>query len=455
MTQTSSEAVEQATPTAPERGMRFMLAVLVVFVVVQDIFDLHWSLGPGLSAKNALLYLLAAALAFKFAVQGFRIELKSILISFGVLIGYSIFSILAAEWVVDYPRYDAIDSAISLKAKLADQLIFFLVFFYGLKGSANAAGMLKLLLVAVVIANAMAVLDAWGFVEVGGLEQRADGRIQGVMGESNQYAAFVTLFLPALAAATVQSRNVWRLFWLGGLLICTAGMVMAVSRGAFVALLISAIWGALLFRRYVSPRKIIAAGAIGFLFLVIVLVILSARYGDLLAQRLLAESSGDLTAASSGRSEIWATAIARMFQSPLTLLTGFGWDVYWTMPFRYSPHNHYVGLWFNLGLPGLICGTLLLVYAVRNALAAVTLSATYRPILIAFVLGTLAFAVATFFVDLYVPWLWFWAYAGLVLRIAVNVHNAHANGPAPLINQTQPATRADPYGWTAAARGAR
>ena len=58
--------------------------------------------------------------------------------------------------------------------------------------------------------------------------------------------------------------------------------------------------------------------------------------------------------ASSGRTEIWLNLLATMFASPITFITGFGWDVYWSMPFRFSPHNHYLALWFNLGLVGLV-----------------------------------------------------------------------------------------------------
>lgn len=454
-------AMEDVRAAVPERGMRLMLAVLITFIVIQDIFDLPMSLGPGLSAKNALLYILAAALAFRFAVQGFQVEARSIQICFGVLIVYALFSLLAAEWVMEYPRYDVVKSGINLKSRLIDQLIFFLVFFYGLRESVNALTMVKLLLLAVIVANAMAVLDAFGVVQIGDLEERADGRMQGVMGESNQYAAFVSLFLPALTAAVFSSRGFWRLIWLAGLLVSLAGMTMAVSRGAFVAVFVSSIWGALLFRRYVSAGKVAGVAAVAAVLFLIVLAALSVRYGDLLHQRVFGDSSGDLSSASSGRTEMWTLAITRMTQTPLTLLTGFGWEVYWTMPFRYSPHNHYVSQWFNLGLPGLICSVLLFVFAARIARGAVGHLTRARPELMGFVFGTLAIAIAAFFVDLYVPWLWYWAYAGLMLRVAVNTNNGRGERlRKPVAEVPQPVAvpaeeRHDSYGWSTPIRNAR
>lgn len=451
---TKGAAAGSAHAIAPERGMRFMLAALIALVVTQDIFDLPLSLAPGLSAKNALLYALAAALAFKMAVQGFRLELRAVHVCFAALIGYAALSLLAARWVIDYPRYDVVHSAINLKSGLVDQAIFFLVFFHGLRETANAAATLRVLLLAVVIGNTTGVLDALGIVQIGELDARTDGRMNGVMGEANQYAAFVSLFLPALAAAVIASRGLWRPIWLGGLLVSAAGMIMAVSRGAFVALLVGAVWGAFLLRRYLSGGKVVAFASAALAIVASLLVLLSASYGDLLVQRVLAESHGDLGGVSSGRTEIWAAAIARMLQTPLTLLTGFGWNVYWTMPFRFSPHNHYVSLWFNLGLPGLACGTLLLTQAVRISRVGVDKARQHRPMLMAFVVGVLAFSVAAFFVDLYVPWLWFWAFAGLMLRIAINASTA-PDLTAVRERAAPVGSPGDLYGWTAPARSAR
>src|SRR5690606_5087999 len=107
------------------------------------------------------------------------------------------------------------------------------------------------------------------------------GRMQGVMGESNQYAAFVTSFLPALIAAVMWSRGVRRLVWFVGLLISTGAMIMAVSRGAFVAVIVSGIWGAILLRKHISAEKVFSIAGAFTIVCVIALAVLSVRYGDL------------------------------------------------------------------------------------------------------------------------------------------------------------------------------
>jgi O-antigen ligase len=141
-----------------------------------------------------------------------------------------------------------------------------------------------------------------------------------------------------------------------------------------------------------------------------------------------------------------------MAQHPLTLLTGFGWNAYWVMPFRYSPHNYYLAQWFNLGLPGLICSLLLLVIPVRTALQSFAVaSPRLRPLLAGFVISTLAYASATFFVDLYVPWIYFWAYTGVTMRLAM-IARETVSAPAVAEQPTATPPRADAYGWIGAVR---
>jgi O-antigen ligase len=142
-----------------------------------------------------------------------------------------------------------------------------------------------------------------------------------------------------------------------------------------------------------------------------------------------------------------------MFQHPLTLFTGFGWNSYWIMPFRYSPHNYYLAQWFNLGLPGLICSVVLLVIPIRTALQSFAVAtASLRAPLAGYVFAALAYASATFFVDLYVPWIYFWAYTGVTMRLAMI---ARETVPEPTVieePELETPRQPDPYGWIGAVR---
>lgn len=436
--------------------MRLLLTALIFFLTLSSVFAWDPGPAPGVKIKNVILYLLAIGLLFNFTIERkFKLELTPIQITFVVMIGYCILSYLAVVLFADYPRYDWLTSGFDLKNRPIDQMLFFLVFFYGVRTQKDAMFLLQCLVFSWVLSHAVAILDATGYVHIGDIDQRGDGRVQGAVGESNQYGAFVVLTLPAALAAAIASRGLWRWFWAGGAALTGITLIMTVSRGAFVATVFAALAGAYIFRRYLSVGRIftwmVGAAAAGVVLLV---VVIGAGFGDLLYDRLITSvSSKDLGGTSSGRTEIWATAFEVMMESPVTLLTGFGWNAYWAMPFRFSPHNYYLAQWFNLGLPGLICSILLLVLPARVARQAAMIAApNVRPLLIGFVLSTLAFAIATFFVDLYVPWLYFWAYAGLTMRLAMIArHDAHAPVAVESPAAAPSARRADRYGWISAA----
>jgi O-antigen ligase len=268
------------------------------------------------------------------------------------------------------------------------------------------------------------------------------------------YGAYVALLLPALLATAIQSRGVRRLFWLGGFFVSAVALLLTVSRGAYVAIAVASVWAAALLRPYISLRKIMMWSGAALGLIMVLLAIVSVRYGDLLAQRLSTGIGGDVETLSSGRTAIWWHAISRMLQAPISLVTGFGWHAYEAMPFRHSTHNYYLWLWFNMGVVGVIAGVLLFAFLVRRARRAVGfLPPQERPTLIAFVAGTLAYAVASFFVDLYSPWIWYSIYAGLAMRISVSARwEAPQREATPVARAVPAAPKHDPFGWVGSTR---
>src|SRR5262245_54008361 len=194
--------------------MRLLLIALIAFMTLSSTFA--WDPGPmpGATIKNALLYLMMLVLVLRATMdRSFRVQLAAIPVTFSVLIAYAIFSYLAVVLVIQYPNYNIIKQGMNLKG-MVDQLAFFLVFFYGLRSDKDALFFLKLLLAAWAFSHVVAVLDAIGIVHIGDVEQREDGRVQGVVGEANQYGAFVALSLPGMISAAITTRGKWRLMWI-------------------------------------------------------------------------------------------------------------------------------------------------------------------------------------------------------------------------------------------------
>ena len=423
---------------------------------------LRWDLtfSTGLSAKNLLIYLLAIFLALRMIIARTSITAAGQLqAAFIVQIAYAIFTWIIAGMVIKYQGYDIVQSGIQLKSGLIDYYVFFLVFLFGVRNADDAMKVIKWILLGAMFANFATILDSAGIVSFGYTE-RIDGRTQGALGESNQYAAYIILFIPGMIAAAVANRKIfWRMFWLGGAFLSCVALAMTASRGAIVGAMLGCAVGAYMYRHLVSYSRI--AGWVFASVVVLVVVLSFSQYGGLLTERVFGQTGNiDATEASSGRTEIWLNLFATMLQQPITFITGYGWDVYWSFPFRFSPHNHYFSLWFNLGLVGLVSGCYLLFSTVARARrASLVALPDERRQLIAFVIGGIAVCGAVFFVELHDPWNYFWMYAGTVMRLAMCVVPSRAMQPAPVRSEkrwrrTLPTfahgmpTR-DGYGWSA------
>ena len=425
-----------------------LLGIVSFFLLATQVLRWDLTLATGLSAKNVIIYMLATFLALQMVISRTSIMAAGRMqAAFVIQIGYAMFTFLLAALVIKYQNYELIDNAIKLKGGLVDYFIFFLVFLFGVRTLDDGVTVIKWMLVGAMFANLATIMDTVGLINLGYAE-RIDGRTQGALGESNQYAAYIVLFLPGLVAAAVGSRGVIRLGWLVGTLISCAALVMTASRGGFVGLVIACVAGAYMYRHLVSYSRV--AGWVLGMLMVLVVFLSFSKYGGLLTERVFGQTSSiDATEASSGRTEIWAGLLATMFANPITFITGFGWDVYWSMPFHFSPHNHYLALWFNLGLVGLFTGSYLLFSAVSRARKASLLALPpARGQLVAFVLGGIAICGAVFFVDLYEPWYYFWMYTGVVMRMAHCVEHAAVPEAAAERPRLRGPAR-DPFGWTA------
>jgi O-antigen ligase len=129
-----------------------------------------------------------------------------------------------------------------------------------------------------------------------------------------------------------------------------------------------------------------------------------------------------ISEASSGRNEIWAQAFNEMMEHPISLLTGFGWNVYSTMPTIFATHNTYLDQWFNLGLLGVLVYLYIEVQTIITARRAGVLSEPpMRGDMLAYVFGMTALSIAVMFANLYTPKPYLWMYIGLIMRGAVFV----------------------------------
>jgi O-antigen ligase len=404
--------------------MRFLLSALILLLVFANIFYTGLSLAPGLSAKNALLYVAASAIVFRFAVHhNFKMEMGGFVACYMALITYAIATWLIVGLFIQYKGYTLLGPALLLKNELVDPLIFFLTFLFGARNSQDAIKVLKVLLAGGILINLATLADAYhiySLADYGG--SGGVGRLSGPLGEPNQYAAFIAMFLPALCVVMAKSRGFSRTLWALGIAISFSALLTTASRATFLAIPVSVILGAYAFRKYLSADKILPWLVKGAISGIMVVAVVSLKYGQMLIDRVVGQSQeAGLANLSSGRTDFWMEPINLMISHPISLIIGFGWETYDVMGFHYAPHNQYLYLWFNLGIPGLILGVMTFLIPMSMARnAASGADDTARAYLIAFWLSVVATLVAIFFSQIYTPWPYFWSYAGLTMRLAVD-----------------------------------
>ena len=412
---------------------RFLLVLIICVPTFIDISGISLSLSAGISAKNLVLYLGAGWLLLQKALgQSFKSELqsiRSIQICFVVLIAYAIITMFIASQLIHYPGYELSGSVISLKVLLIDPMVYFLIFFYGARTTADARSLLKMLLLAVSIANLFTIAKARGIISFGVPVMSSD-RVDGVFGDANETGTMIACLLPVYVAVILSEKGFRRIFWLVCMIVSVVVIFLGVSRGAQVGLLFGTLWAAYLCRRYLSFQVAIKWGSAIFAITLIAALIAGRTYVEIYIHRWTGVYVSSAADVSSGRSDLWSRAFMLMMNSPLSLITGFGWNTWSVMGFTLVAHNHYLSLWFELGFVGVVSFVLILRQLVTTALTtAAVADASDRNFILAFVFSFLILAVGIFFVLLFKPWTYLWPYIGLAMRYTVNVRTASRINP--------------------------
>lgn len=418
--------------------MRWMLVGLIGLLIITDFTGINPGLGPGLSVKNAMLYMLVMVLAFRIALSGgIRLRMPAMHLAWVAWVGYALLTWLAVSLVLKYTSYEPLASAMALKSELIDCALYCFVAFYIVQTEDDFRFVLHALVGVVGISSVLTLTDLVGItglgLKVGESGAEAD-RVFGAFGHANETGSFLACMLPALVATVMSSRGFWRLFWLGCTAATAAVFILTVSRGAYVGVLLGFPIAAYLLRSLIPPGRIVtwAFGALGVALVGgVIAAIFNPASVAAITDRFfgIGTTAGTmgLSEASSGRTDIWGMALREMMNSPLSFLTGFGWNAWSTMPTIYVLHNQYLDQWFNLGVIGLGTYIGLEYMTITNAKRAAALSS--GPIqgdMIACVFGTMALSIAIIFENMFTPRPYMWMYAGLILRGAVLIYDKAA-----------------------------
>lgn len=441
--------------------MRTMLLVIVGILAASDILGVDFGLAPGLSVKNAVLYLGFGVLLLQRAVTNTpRLQLVWLQAVFLLLILYAAGSVVLNIIVLEIPGFRLLPQIITLKTQLIDRFIVFLLFFYVARTEADVRTVLAVLLGAIALGCLFTVTNVMGLTSIGTTEYGHEnefegGRIYGYFGHANETGTLLVTLIPACIMMVESARGWSRAAWLGAVAAMALMLLMTGSRGSMVGLLVGGGAVLLAYRRHLERKRVQRWVLLTVTVLVPVMLVVGWQFVQMLADRIAIQASGPMGHVSSGRTELWVDALEAMLESPWTALTGFGWGGWDNQNFSYVAHNNYLAYWFDLGLPGLIGLMCLLVGTMLVARRAVVVAQPgARGHLIAFIAGMASLLVALAFLNLYSPWAYIWAYIGLMMRYALIVGPRPQPAPAVIGNRSPGAPIAPPARSAAAFRRA-
>lgn len=402
--------------------VRFLLLLLFFIILAGDALGLNVSLAPGLSIKNLFLYVLFSWIAIHAVVSSdWKVDCLPVIVPFATLLAYAVFSWLVVVLILDYANYDALQNAIGLKSQLADSFFMLLVFLFGVTNAKDALWLYRMLIWMVVVSSIITIADAFGVPDLAILEWHSEGRLNGFLGQPNEFGTFLVFFLPATVALFVVETGIRRFFAAIGVLASFVCLLLTFSRGSYVGISLGLLAGAVLLRQYVPMRAVttsiialvvVSAIAVPLLFI--------AGFDEVFRDRF-SLLGGDTHTMTTGRSTLWSRALSVMTESPISFLTGYGWNAYDSFrEFRLSIHNTYLNYWFNLGLIGLAL-YLRILWAVIVMLRRGVASASEidKAFLIATTFGFLGICITIFVAQVFTTDLLMWAFLGLTLRLAV------------------------------------
>ena len=425
-----------------------LLASFFLVLALDELLNIGLLITVGLSAKNAFLFMLLIAIALNRAAESGRdrLQFPELHGAFFGLIGIACLWVFFRHFVSGYPQPFTLFQDLALvKGGLLDMYLMMLVFLYGVTSREAAVGFMKLILLIVSAMALVTTLDIMGMPNMGLVSYRNE-RLEGPLGQANEYAVFLTFFLPILLlAAYAEGSRVLRLLYALGALGSFALIMQTGSRSGFLSLPVGCLLAALWLRGGYPMGVLLRRGGVMATIGVVVVAALFAydpAVRDLVTARLdVTTSAGSLDQMSAGRTFIWAQGLEYQFARPWSLITGLGWGSF-TTRIGIPAHSAYMNIFFSLGVfglvlfLGLVLRTLLLL---REAFFSDSARSDERLFLAGGVIAWFALTVAMVTGTIYTTWLFVWPLTGLLLRL---VYCIREDSRVPIATGTEEVTPA-------------
>ncbi len=405
--------------------MNHISIILFVFFLISLILEVSLEVKitdiPGLSLKNLSIYLMVVWLVFYNLVTNKPIIGKNKLnMPILLFILYCMFSLLFTYYYKIISGYNLTNQIILFKGYM-DAFILLLIIYNYIHDIVVLKALLFSLLGLFVIMNLITILGTFNVLKVSGIEFLKHGRSSGALSEANQYSALIVLFLPFCFHYIIKFKKFFRkLIAITITLLGLYCLFLTGSRGGILSFVIGLIVYFILESKRITHKILLKN--LAFFIILIIFIILSINMLPEISKEGLryniferAEGSSILSSDySSGRIEIWSKCIEIFLQNPIF---GTGWNtIYQSVGF--NSHNEYLSYLTTTGLIGFFL-FLFIFYRLGKTVLGFTFNLNSKNISFyhVYLSGLSSFMVAMFFVNIYSPYIFFFIFSGLILKL--------------------------------------
>ena len=414
MSVAASSLVQQET----SKVRRFLLYSMFIVLMIDNTPNMGLSFSLGLSAKNLYLYSLVLLIGIRAVTSpaGLRIVDLDIHVPYWMMMLYA--TLTWGILSIADPTYSIFRGALTVKNQLIDLYLFMFAFRYGIESKSDYLSLLRAIIITLFVTSFITLIDYLNIPDLGiiGTHQ---GRIEGPIGEANQYGALLAFLIPVtIACMPAEQTRAGRWFWQVGVLVSAILLIATGSRGAFLSVIAGSFFGVIYLRNYLDMRQVLKFAAIAILIAILLFAAFAILNFEFLVERFEKTASESLGKASSGRVDIWRAAILVMLEWPMSFIVGYGWNAYESSGIWKSAHNEYLDRWYEMG----IIGVVLYVAVLRAMVARVRKRLNDMPdeicrIMIGYTFGMMMTYVNLFFVAIPDPWTVIWIVTGLVMGL--------------------------------------
>jgi len=343
----------------------WLIATAVLYMPLSK--QIPANIGPGINGPNVLLLLLLLAWIVN-SIRNRRGLIEGV--RYGKLMTVYAFLSLISVWVLlqnpvgrDYFWADGITE---LKGWL-DQFVLFLALGSLISNGAIARRVVVYCVLGTLVAQAYGFLE---YLDVGEASSIDDARLLGPAGQPNDFGAFIVYNISPIIAYAVL--NVWKIrtWLLIPYFLLTLRLLLATfSRGAYIGLMMAS-GAATYFRgKLFFAAVLVASGILLWNYPQLVPDSVRDRFGA----TTTGYNSPDLDKSSNSRLILWEAAIEMTAERPLS---GHGFVSFRLLKSQYTdvpveesdPHNQYLYVASQLGLPALLVFLALLYGFYRSSL---------------------------------------------------------------------------------------